>query len=298
MIVSVCVRYIREFYEKAMPNDIEIDLARQYRQDLLNFFTEKYLYLVDECDTSIIDVDEVKTLYPIVIERLLDEFFENNNSCNYLLQDFMRCRLTTIAKNSWWNQRKTGSVQRLIIKARNGDINAKKELIERYMYIVDTKIQEFGFDNNEEIRQIGYLVLAQTINDYLDNNIENDIVSHVHGYFNRNYFSAVKKMKSDEENYINTKNLLKKKLVPEEVTYELELEKSEILDCINRLDDEKEKKLMIDIFNGYNQSDIAQELGVTSSSISLRVIKARNKVNQMYSDSFESPKQLKKAKKR
>lgn len=55
---------------------------------------------------------------------------------------------------------------------------------------------------------------------------------------------------------------------------------------------------MIDIFNGYNQSDIAQELGVTSSSISLRVIKARNKLNQMYNDSFEPPKQLKKAKKR
>ena len=155
---------IRKLFERAKANDT---IAQE---ELYEYYYERYHSFVI-LDKRIPNIEEI---YIESIKNAISRSISNPDSTLDSTQKLVKSTFINKIKSYnrksvKWGEQKV--LPKLIEEASNGSKEARNKLIERYMYIVDKRIENIKFNNHyieEDIRQAGYLFLTEKINNYFD----------------------------------------------------------------------------------------------------------------------------------
>lgn len=148
---------IRKLLERAKANDT---IAQE---ELRKYYYERYHSFVI-LDKRIPNMEEI---YIESIKNAVSRSISNPNSTLDSTQKLVKSTFINKIKSYnrksvKWGEQKV--LPKLIEEASNGSKEARTKLIERYMYIVDKRIENIKFNNHyieEDIRQAGYLFLRE-----------------------------------------------------------------------------------------------------------------------------------------
>lgn len=232
-------------------------------QALKNHYIEKYSYLKDE-----IDFPNSEKLLISTINLIIDMYVQSNtvvSLCNYVRQKLK----SVVRTNSWQIEGKEKfnyTINYIVNEARNGSDDARKQLIEYYMYIVDYFLSKYDLQiEYEDARQLGYLFLTKKINTYLSIDSKTDISCYLLRAFSNTFTTIIEKNNKKASEYTLIKNL---NINCIQDSHENSTLKLEFGDFFDRQDiSEESRYIFCEMCKGRSGQDIADDLDVSRSWI-------------------------------
>ncbi len=181
--------------------------------------------------------------------------------------------------------KRTG-INDLVISAKT-DIEARGKLIERYMYLIDSYLEnaDFGTDlTKEDAKQIGYLFLTEKVNNYFDSydvlgNTKLSIyLSHA---INSSYMHILIKEKRKSKEFYNN-NVLSKLIKNDGISLEEEMVEFEYNDYVDNLPVRQPVKELLKYIPYYEQVEIATDQGLSKQTVSGKLITHKEKVKNFF----------------
>ena len=181
--------------------------------------------------------------------------------------------------------KRTG-INDLVISAKT-DIEARGKLIERYMYLIDSYLEnaDFGTDlTKEDAKQIGYLFLTEKVNNYFDSyevlgNTKLSIyLSHA---INSSYMHILIREKRKSKEFYNN-NVLSELIKNDGISLEEEMVEFEYNDYVDNLPVRQPVKELLKYIPYYEQVEIATDQGLSRQIVSSKLITHKEKVKDFF----------------
>ena len=208
-----------------------------------------------------------------------------SSSTQQPLCDFVRDKIKYVIKTNSWEidgeEKFNYKVGYIVKNAKNGSEEARKKLIEYYMYIVDYFLLKYDLKiDYDDARQLGYLFLTQKINDYLSYDKKSYISTYLLHAFNSTFTSIISKYNQQEVEYWHVKKSCAKQ---QEDIYDDELAKFEFFDYIEKQDiSDEDKFIFYQLFNQQSATDLANDLQISKTSIYNKNNKTKQKVKSFF----------------
>lgn len=267
---------IRKLFERAKANDT---IAQE---ELYEYYYERYHSFVI-LDKRIPNMEEI---YIESIKNAVSRSISNPDSTLDSTQKLVKSTFINKIKSYnrksvKWGEQKV--LPKLIEEASNGSKEARNKLIERYMYIVDKRIENIKFNDHyieEDIRQAGYLFLTEKINNYFDAGLKVPLSVYLLVAFDQIYLNFLREKKEEVEEYHDKVTLaglyLNKDTFEEE---NIEFEYCDFIDSTLEKDDIKE------IFKSLTDSKeirISKEQGISRQAVNKKIHKNKQKVKSFF----------------
>lgn len=245
---------IGKLFERAKANDT---IAQE---ELRKYYYERYHSFVI-LDKRIPNMEEI---YIESIKNAVSRSISNPDSTLDSTQKLVKSTFINKIKSYnrksvKWGEQKV--LPKLIEEASNGSKEARNKLIERYMYIVDKRIENIKFNDyyiEEDIRQAGYLLVA----------------------FDQIYLNFLREKKEEVKEYQDKVTFaglnLSKDIFEEE---NMEFEYCDFIDSTLEKDDIKE------IFKSLTDSKeirISKEQGISRQAVNKKIHKNKQKVKSFF----------------
>ena len=252
---------IRKLFERAKANDT---IAQE---ELYEYYYERYHSFVI-LDKRIPNMEEI---YIESIKNAVSRSISNPDSTLDSTQKLVKS--TFINKIKSYNRK----------SVKWGEQKVLPKLIERYMYIVDKRIENIKFNDHyieEDIRQAGYLFLTEKINNYFDAGLKVPLSVYLLVAFDQIYLNFLREKKEEVKEYHDKVTLaglnLSKDIFEEE---NMEFEYCDFIDSTLEKDDIKE------IFKSLTDSKeirISKEQGISRQAVNKKIHKNKQKVKSFF----------------
>ncbi len=267
---------IRKLFERAKANDT---IAQE---ELYEYYYERYHSFVI-LDKRIPNMEEI---YIESIKNAVSRSISNPDSTLDSTQKLVKSTFINKIKlynrkSVKWGEQKV--LPKLIEEASNGSKEARNKLIERYMYIVDKRIENIKFNDHyieEDIRQAGYLFLTEKINNYFDAGVKVPLSVYLSVAFDQIYLNFLREKKEEVKEYHDKVTLagfiLCIVIVDEEL---LDFEFCDFFDCTFENSD------IIEIFKSLTDSKeirISKEQGISRQAVNKKIHKNKQKVKSFF----------------
>ena len=154
------------------------------------------------------DVENIEEKYNYIIRKRIELYFENN--CTSSFFDYINYTLECADKCKIWDfdelkNRKYSTPVSDLIQQASTNLDARKKLIEKYMYIVERELRKWEIDiEYEDALQIGYLLLIKKTNQYFENyenNKEYYFSSYIIHSIHSSYPALIRLANEEKRNY-------------------------------------------------------------------------------------------------
>lgn len=267
---------VGKLLEKAKNNDsfAEEQLCRYYYNQYHN------LVILDS------RIPNIEDIYVESIKKAVSKSVNNLNSNPDTMQKLVKSTFINKIKaynrkNNKWGEQKI--LPKLIEEAKQGSHEAKNKLIERYMYIIDRYIENIEFNDSyteEDIRQSGYLLLTEKINNYFDKRRTTPLSVYISVAFDQIYPNLLRGEKDSVEEYcekiILTGLNIKKDIFEEE---NIEFEYCDFID--NTISDENIREIFKYIIDS-PEIRISEEQGISRQAINKKVHNNKEKIKSFF----------------
>lgn len=162
------------------------------------------------------EIENIEEKYKYIIIKRIEAYFKNN--CISALCDYINYTFELADKYKIWDfdklnefrsMPKPSPVRDLVQEAATNS-DARKKLIEKYMYIVERELDNCELDiEYEDALQMGYLLLVKSVNRYLENyevNKKYDFSTYIITSIHASYTSLIRHVNYDQRNYMHYKN--------------------------------------------------------------------------------------------
>ena len=174
---------------------------------------------------------------------------------------------------------KKTSIKEFINEASTNN-EARKELIEKYMYIIEKSLSNYKIDiEYEDALQIGYLLLIEVTNEYFDNyeyNKKYYFSSYIEAHISRYYHILL----NDANRSLISFNSQKEE--KNDTSFEDGLFQVEYLDYIERNISESISDVFVVLLEQDKKIDIANELGIGNKLVSTRIYQKRKVLDKFF----------------
>ena len=256
-----------------------INGSKEAEEFLYNHYYECYYDLV-EANQSI---KNIELIYSESIRESIRKSIEKKvkNIPNYIRNTLFRTVKSYNDRQVIRKPKRTG-INDLVISAKT-DIESRGKLIERYMYLIDSYLEnaDFGADlTKEDAKQIGYLFLTEKVNNYFDSGAKTPLAVYLLVAFDQIYLNFLREKKEEVEEYHDKVTLaglyLNKDTFEEE---NMEFEYCDFIDSTLEKDDIKE------IFKSLTDSKeirISKEQGISRQAVNKKIHKNKQKVKSFF----------------
>lgn len=260
-----------------------INGSKEAEEFLYNHYYECYYDLV-EANQSI---KNIELIYSESIRESIKKSIERKekNIPNYIRNTLFRTVKLYNDRQVRRKSKRTG-INDLVISAKT-DIEARGKLIERYMYLIDSYLEnaDFGTDlTKEDAQQIGYLFLTEKVNNYFDSyevlgNTKLSIyLSHA---INLSYMHILIREKRKSKEFYNN-NVLSELIKNDGISFEEEMVEFEYNDYVDNLPVRQPVKELLKYIPYYGQVEIATDQGLSRQIVSSKLITHKEKVKDFF----------------
>lgn len=260
-----------------------INGSKEAEEFLYNHYYECYYDLV-EANQSI---KNIELIYSESIRESIKKSIERKekNIPNYIRNTLFRTVKLYNDRQVRRKSKRTG-INDLVISAKT-DIEARGKLIERYMYLIDSYLEnaDFGTDlTKEDAKQIGYLFLTEKVNNYFDSyevlgNTKLSIyLSHA---INLSYMHILIREKRKSKEFYNN-NVLSELIKNDGISFEEEMVEFEYNDYVDNLPVRQPVKELLKYIPYYEQVEIATDQGLSRQIVSSKLITHKEKVKDFF----------------
>ena len=260
-----------------------INGSKEAEEFLYSHYYECYYDLV-EANQSI---KNIELIYSESIRESIKKSIERKekNIPNYIRNTLFRTVKLYNDRQVRRKSKRTG-INDLVISAKT-DIEARGKLIERYMYLIDSYLEnaDFGTDlTKEDAKQIGYLFLTEKVNNYFDSyevlgNTKLSIyLSHA---INLSYMHILIREKRKSKEFYNN-NVLSELIKNDGISFEEEMVEFEYNDYVDNLPVRQPVKELLKYIPYYEQVEIATDQGLSRQIVSSKLITHKEKVKDFF----------------
>lgn len=260
-----------------------INGSKEAEEFLYRHYYECYYDLV-EANQSI---KNIELIYSESIRESIKKSIERKekNIPNYIRNTLFRTVKLYNDRQVRRKSKRTG-INDLVISAKT-DIEARGKLIERYMYLIDSYLEnaDFGTDlTKEDAKQIGYLFLTEKVNNYFDSyevlgNTKLSIyLSHA---INSSYMHILIREKRKSKEFYNN-NVLSELIKNDGISFEEEMVEFEYNDYVDNLPVRQSVKELLKYIPYYEQVEIATDQGLSRQIVSSKLITHKEKVKDFF----------------
>ena len=257
--------------------------SKEAEEFLYNHYYECYYYLV-EANQSI---KNIELIYSESIRESIRKSIEKKvkNIPNYIRNTLFRTVKSYNDRQVIRKPKRTG-INDLVISAKT-DIESRGKLIERYMYLIDSYLEnaDFGADlTKEDAKQIGYLFLTEKVNNYFDsyevlgNTKLSTYLSHA---INSSYMHILIREKRKSKEFYNN-NVLSELIKNDGISLEEEMVEFEYNNYIDNLPVRQPVKEIFKYIPYYEQAEIAKGQGLSRQIVSSKLITHKEKVKDFF----------------
>ena len=230
------------------------------------------------------DVENIIEKYKELVKIRIILYFKNN--CTASIYSYIWYTLELANKFKTWDydelinvKTKKTSIKEFINEASTNK-EARKELIEKYMYIIEKSLSNYKIDiEYEDALQIGYLLLIEVTNEYFDNyeyNKKYYFSSYIEAHISRYYPILL----NDANRSLISFNSQKEEKI--DTSFEDGLFQVEYLDYIERNISESIRDVFVVLLEQDKKIDIANELGIGNKLVSTRIYQKRKVLDKFF----------------
>lgn len=217
---------------------------------------KKYIYKIVEINFKDFDCDKNAHINELIkiIYKSIDEYanIKNEYFSHYIIRKLHQYYFNELRKLKNKNEYKNREIQELIIKMKNGDMNARDKIIEFYSYhiqkMIDEKYKHINCEK-EDLVQVGIIGLLKAMNHYqLQSN--HSFSSYANTYIKQQIDSEINMLNSNKE-YIGLTKKHNINIVDDfEHLFEIKL-------AMSKLSKIKQQIIYFRLFRNYSFVDIA-----------------------------------------
>lgn len=260
-----------------------INGSKEAEEFLYSYYYECYYDLVEANQR----IKNIELIYSESIRESIRKSIERKekNIPNYIRNTLFRTVKLYNDRQARRKSKRTG-INDLVISAKT-DIEARGKLIERYMYLIDSYLEnaDFGTDlTKEDAQQIGYLFLTEKVNNYFDSydvlgNTKLSIyLSHA---INSSYMHILIREKRKSKEFYNN-NVLSRLIKNDGISLEEEMVEFEYNDYVDNLPVRQPVKELLKYIPYYEQVEIATDQGLSRQTVSGKLITHKEKVKDFF----------------
>ena len=260
-----------------------INGSKEAEEFLYSYYYECYYDLVEANQR----IKNIELIYSESIRESIRKSIERKekNIPNYIRNTLFHTVKLYNDRQARRKSKRTG-INDLVISAKT-DIEARGKLIERYMYLIDSYLEnaDFGTDlTKEDAKQIGYLFLTEKVNNYFDSyevlgNTKLSIyLSHA---INSSYMHILIREKRKSKEFYNN-NVLSELIKNDGISFEEEMVEFEYNDYVDNLPVRQPVKELLKYIPYYEQVEIATDQGLSRQIVSSKLITHKEKVKDFF----------------
>lgn len=239
----------------------EQELIEKLRNDLYQHFIAFFA----DYKKKNSDIKNIEELFIFTIKELTDQYIYNDYKIN--INDYFIYHLDKITSTRDWTLRfknkNNTPVTTLVNEAKSGNLDAKKHLIERYMYLI-----KINPDMTEDDIQNAYLFLCEIITEYLNGNCVSYISQYLNTYLERSIDKILIKDKIETQKFYDICNAIYEDEFVKINQFDNLIELFEVNDIIeNSKLTEEFKQYLYKVAQGYKNSEIAKHYHTTPQNL-------------------------------
>lgn len=262
MKVNEVVRFLKLSEKTKEPKTIEEqEIIEKLKNDLYEYFITFFAAYKNKNN----DIKNIDELFELTIKDLTDQYITNDYKFN--INDYFLYHLERINSTKDWTLRfknkNNTPVTTLVNEARAGNTESKKQLIERYMYLI-----KINPDMTEDDIQNAYLFLTEIVNEYLKGNCVSYISQYLNTYLERSMDKILLKDKIANQKYYDVCNAIYEDEYVKINQFDNLIELFEINEIIENSELAEEfKEYLYKVVQGYKISEIAKEYNTTHQNL-------------------------------